>query len=443
MNTIRGSTPCRAARPCAPLSRRGRRQLGAIILGLALSSSGFALAQGASDPAELGATLPPLLDLLERQSPELQAMGYESEAAMERIYPAGALPDPMFTFEEMGISRDDPTLSPSGVGSTRYAIRQTFPLGGKRQLAREIAEAGANQARARERLTRIELRSLVKTTFNEYRYAHSAYQVTEELSDLVTELERIARARYQVGLAPQQDVIKAQTERTALQSELMVLERDRQGATARLNGVLSRPATATLAAPAAWSALPEPMPSIAELQSRSITGSPQLAELSARIEETRGSQQLARRSWLPDVTIGTAVVQMDDRAEEFELMVEVNIPLQRKSRRAEERGATALRYAAEARRESVKSRLAGAIGESWAALETARRQHELTEKTLLPQAELTYQSALASYQTGKVDFATLLDAQRQIRQLRLALLSYALEQRVRVVELERLVGEEL
>jgi len=77
-------------------------------------------------------------------------------------------------------------------------------------------------------------------------------------------------------------------------------------------------------------------------------------------------------------------------------------------------------------------------------LETAFRQHELIDRTLLPQAELTYQSALASYQTGNVDFATLLDAQRQIRQLRLSLLSsWALEQRVQVVELERLVGAEL
>lgn len=124
-------------------------------------------------------------------------------------------------------------------------------------------------------------------------------------------------------------------------------------------------------------------------------------------------------------------------------MVEVNIPLQRKSRRAEQREAVALRYAAEARREAVASRLAGELGEVWSALETARRQHELTQKTLLPQAELTYQSALASYQTGKVDFATLLDAQRQIRQLRMALLTYTLEQQVRVIELERLVGEEL
>jgi hypothetical protein len=34
---------------------------------------------------------------------------------------------------------------------------------------------------------------------------------------------------------------------------------------------------------------------------------------------------------------------------------------------------------------------------------------------LLPQAELAFKAALAGYETGKLDFATLLDAQRQIR----------------------------
>jgi len=426
--------------------------LAAVTLGLVLSGS----VQAAPESAEFGATLPPLLDLLERQSPELRAAGYERQAAWERPDVAGSLPDPMLTFEEMGIARDDPSLSPSGVGSTRYAFRQTFPLGGKRGLAREIAEAGAEQAVARERLSRVELRSLVKLAFNEYQYAHAATQVTEELRSLVDELESIAEARYRVGLAPQQDVIKAQTEHSSLQSELLTLERDRRSTAARLNGILARrstaarlngilarPANAPLATPAGWPALPAAVPTLAELQARILGGNPQVAELNARIQEARRAEELASRNWIPDVTVGTAVVQMGNRAEEFELMLEMNIPLWGKRRSAEQREAVSMRYAAEARREAVNSRLAGSVGEAWSALETAFRQHALTARTLLPQAELTYQSALASYQTGNVDFATLLDAQRQIRQLRLSLLSYELEQRVRVVELERLVGAEL
>jgi outer membrane protein, heavy metal efflux system len=57
--------------------------------------------------------------------------------------------------------------------------------------------------------------------------------------------------------------------------------------------------------------------------------------------------------------------------------------------------------------------------------------------------ELTFESALVGYQTGRVDFATLLDAQRQIRRTRLDLLKIDLEQQMRLAEIERLVGEDL
>src|SRR5690625_4210671 len=235
MNTLICGTLQRASVRCLAPMGRYRQLLGTIIFSLALGN-GAAVAQISSQAEGLGSTLPPLLELLDRQNPEIRATGYESQAAYERIHPAGALPDPILTIEEVGISRDDPTLSPSGVGSTRYAFRQTFPLGGKRALAREIAEAGAHQAQARARLTRTELRSQVKLTFSQYQLAHAAYRVTEELGDLMRELEQIVYARYELGLAPQQDVIKAQTERTALQSELIAFERDQRGSAARLNG---------------------------------------------------------------------------------------------------------------------------------------------------------------------------------------------------------------
>ncbi|OXS13523.1 hypothetical protein CGX12_19315, partial [Zobellella denitrificans] len=47
----------------------------------------------------------------------------------------------------------------------------------------------------------------------------------------------------------------------------------------------------------------------------------------------------------------------------------------------------------------------------------SRQQLELLRHSLLPQAELTFESALAGYATGRVEFAMLLDAQQQIRRL--------------------------
>ena len=80
---------------------------------------------------------------------------------------------------------------------------------------------------------------------------------------------------------------------------------------------------------------------------------------------------------------------------------------------------------------------------SLAGIEAARQTENLLANSLLPQAELTFQAALAGYETGKVDFATLLDAQRQIRQARQNQIKVQAEAQMRLAEIERLLGEDL
>jgi outer membrane protein TolC len=63
--------------------------------------------------------------------------------------------------------------------------------------------------------------------------------------------------------------------------------------------------------------------------------------------------------------------------------------------------------------------------------------------SLLPQAELTFKAALAGYENGKVDFATLLDAQRQIRQAKQNRIKAQAQARASLADIERLSGEEL
>jgi outer membrane protein TolC len=73
----------------------------------------------------------------------------------------------------------------------------------------------------------------------------------------------------------------------------------------------------------------------------------------------------------------------------------------------------------------------------------AQRTEQLARSSQLPQAELTFQAALAGYENGKLDFATLLDAQRQVRQAKQAQLKAQLEAQMRLAEIEKLLGEEL
>jgi len=124
-------------------------------------------------------------------------------------------------------------------------------------------------------------------------------------------------------------------------------------------------------------------------------------------------------------------------------MLELNVPLQQGTRRSQERESERMLEAAAARKEALGHRLNGELSGAVANLEAARTTEQITRSRLLPQAELTFKAALAGYETGKVDFATLLDAQRQIRNARLALLRAQASQQIRLAEIERLLGEEL
>ena len=124
-------------------------------------------------------------------------------------------------------------------------------------------------------------------------------------------------------------------------------------------------------------------------------------------------------------------------------MVEINIPLQQSSRRAQERESEAMLAAAQRRQEATTQLLLSDLAENLSAIKAAQRSAELASSSLLPQAELTFNAALAGYENGKVDFATLLDAQRQIRQAKQLQIKAQLDAQTRLAEIEKLSGEDL
>ena len=396
----------------------------------------------------LGASLPGLLEYARKQSPELAAMRLEAEAVAERVQPAGALPDPVLRVELMNINNygndASPSLLPWRVGETRYTLMQMLPGWGKRDLRRDVAAAEAKAASARSDATWAELAMRIKTAYAEYYRAAGNERLTREVLDLMARLEQIAQARYAGGLAVQQDAIRAQLEQTAMRSELIALDGEKRQLRARLNALLARDGGAPLADPQAL----RPLPTLAgadatALAERARASNPQLQAELARLAAAQKSRDLAFRNRNPDFQVGVLPTQMRSRITSWGLMLEMNIPLQQESRRSQEREAEAMVGAARSRAEALSQQLLGELAGNLAAFDAARRTEALVTSQLLPQSNLSLQSALAAYENGKVDFATLLDAQRQIAKARQDLLKAQVEAQMRLAEIERILGEEL
>lgn len=396
----------------------------------------------------LGSDVAGLLNYAREHNPELTALQYEIDAAQQRAAASDALPDPVLRTELMDFTNRGTgrgaSLLPSQVGATRYLLMQSLPWFGRLGLQRELAQAQVNKADGQKSVTWAELSGKIKSTYAQYYYFSGSEKLTQEMLLLMTHLEKVAQSRYANGLGAQQDVIRAQVEQTNLRSELIELENMSHHMHGRLNALLSRPNQAELAHPAQL----RPVPTAAKidpvlLQEKLRTRNSQLQMADAGINEAEKRRDLSYNNRYPGFTLGIAPTQSGNQLKSWDLMVELNIPLQQGVRRSQEREAESMLAASGARKEAVLNQLQSDLSESVAGLDTARRTETLILTRLMPQAELTYQSALAGYENGKVDFATLLDAQRQILKARQQLLKSQLEAQLRLSEIESLTGEEL
>ncbi|MCX7169420.1 MAG: TolC family protein [Proteobacteria bacterium] len=423
---------------------RGNISAPALVLCLALGVQTHALAQESA----LGKTVESLLDYARERNPEYAAMRLEADAARERVYPAGALPDPVLRTELQNVTNSgsdaSPNLLPGRVGSTKYTLMQSLPFWGKRGLKREAAEAEADVANAKAGVTWTEQAARIKTAFAQYFAMTRLIRLNKEVIDLIERIEGITRARYASGLVPQQDAIRVQVERTAMKNELIQMQTEQHHAHSRLNALLARPALSPLMEPERL----RPIPAAARLdyvalENRLREKSPQLFADDARLRAAEKNRDLAYRNRYPDFTVGVMPMQKGNRVDEWGLMFEFNIPLQQESRRSQEREAEKMTDAARARKQASANQLLDELSANLAGIDAARRVETLTQTSLLPQSELTFQAALAGYETGKVDFATLLDAQRQIRKAKQDIVKAQAEQQARLADVERLIGEDI
>lgn len=397
-----------------------------------------------------GSTVDDLLTYAREHNPDLRVSRLDAEAQREKIEPASALPDPKFQVELMDFTNamtpgKSASLVPGDVGTTRYRAIQSLPFPGKRGLRGEVAAALAGQADTVHDSTWLDIEARIKTAYARYFEAAGRARIQRETLQLVDALERLVLKRYSVGLVPQQDAVQVQSESTGLKVDLVESERRRREATARLNALLPRDADAPLAEPVRLASIPD-RPALAQVFARAKKLAPELSRERLGVTAAEKGKDLTYLNRYPDFTLAFT----DNRPrssmigpEAWDFMVEVNIPLQQSSRRAQEREAERRLDAARERVTAAEARLNGLLGETLAGLEASRDMARLLRETLLPQARATLEAAQAGYESGRVNFNTLIEAERQILRARLALLDAEVDASVRHAELEKLVGAPL
>ena len=402
----------------------------------------------ASEISMLGANLNGLLEYAREHNPDLAAVQFEAQAVQMRAESASALPDPVLRTELMDVGNQATSqtysLLPWQVGGTRYLLMQSVPWLGKRDLQQGVANAQLEQANGQLATSWAELASQIKTNFATNYFLVANGGLTQNTRTLLENLEQVASDRYANGLGSQQDVIRVQLEVSALNAELISLQNERHHANVKLNALLSRPANAELAEPLQFRALPAPASmEEANLLEQLRAHNPQLMMAEAALQAAEKNRDLAQLNRYPAVTLGIAPTQVGGTVKSWDLMLEFSLPIQQAARHSQQGEAEAMRAAAVARQHATLNQLEAMLSENLSALTSARRTETLINQRLLPQSEMAFQSALVAYENGKLDFAVLISAQRQVLQAKQQQLKAQFEAQLRWIEIEKLLGEVL
>lgn len=375
------------------------------------SARAVELVEGAVPSAAASAEVDALVAEALAKNPDLAAAKQEAAAARSRVSSAGALPDPMLsvTYENDGTSL---SLGTEPMTRLSFMAQQAFPFPGKLALAEKVASLDAGRGATRPERVALTLEAAVRRGYADLLEAREDLKLVDEQIATWRDIEEDLRARYSAGLGTQQEVLRAQAERTRLLQQRRRDEAAERSAVSALNQLLYRPAESPL--PTKKELVPGSLPSEParhEIVEEALKVTPELKAAALAKDRAKAATDLARRGLRPDFVASAAYMNRGGLPLMWSAGVGVSIPLWSGAKQrpliAE---AEALGEAASASEASLRRQIEARTEERLIRVEQIAAEAKLDAEGVLVQDKLSVDAALASYRTGSVPFVTVLEA---------------------------------
>jgi len=374
-------------------------------------------------------------EVLERflgQSPHARELRARVAATRAEFQTRTLLPNPTFAYTR------------ESAGFTEFfEAQQTLPITGRLGYLRKAAVAGVGATEADAKFALWGLRSDVRRAFNALVAAQEREAVLKKSAGEIQSITRIIAAREKEGESSRFDRVRAEREVAELRAEEAIAET--AGIEARStvlaflpNGTDSFTATGTLTGALAIPA--------AELLDRALQARGDYRAEESQIQRFQLEQAAAGRLRFPEPVVSAGLKRADNARGDTDSgpVVSLTVPIPLFNRGTTE----VTRFKAEeerarARRDVLRQQIAAQVEGAYQAFLVRQRAVETyISETSEVGRELT-KTAQVAYQEGELGIVELLDAFRVTHQSELRLLELRAAAKGALIELERMVGEEI
>ena len=376
-----------------------------------------------------------------RNNPEIKAAARRVSQAETKTLTAGSLDDPMFMYRDWGT----PLSQPWNLNQAQqmFAIQQTFPGKGKRAARSSLSKDEVDMQRAQIEALRQDIASRVRINFISLLRNADEMRLHDKQAKLLRDALETVTSKYTVGKVPQADVLRAQILETKLTEHLLQLEQERDLARAELNTLMGVDPSSPLEVVGEYRSVMT-LPRIEDLERTALEHRPELATIRVQIQQGEHEGNVAALTMKPDFTIALGyMLNPPGLMERNNYMAEFNMTLPWLNRERHENEVKQAKVSTEVANAELEMKRAAVFLEIESALikvRVAQKSMKLYRDTLQPQAEATFQAALAAYQNDRADFLSLIDSENMLLEIETSYFKAAAETDARMAELDRAVG---
>lgn len=411
---------------------RATNLIGRAAIVVAICWSGAECAAGQAQPSTDVLTYAKALELAKARNLGVEAARRLRAVREAAIRTARQRPNPGVGFET---TQDQPHQV--------FTFDLPVELGGRRARRIDLATEEISLADADLQAELRTMRRELRQAFYGLVAADERVRLAQELLDISRGLRDAAQARFEAGAVPRLEVLQADLAVARAETDVDLARSSRAAAQASLNAVLNLPPQQVTAVAGS---LTDAVPALAyeQLLADALTSNVELVTLDRQIavEQRRVALLKAERTPTPVFSVHSLFNNPPDFDAGAGVGVTVELPLFSRNQGpiAESIATTSqLRAARDERRRAVENAVYGAA----ARVDAERRQVEIFARRLVPTATDLESLAQESYRAGRTSVLGVLDAQRNLRDLRRDALQAALDLQLSLADLEELLGAEI
>ncbi|HZQ53246.1 MAG TPA: TolC family protein [Bryobacteraceae bacterium] len=394
-------------------------------------------------PERGSSSLEALINEAGKNNPQILAAKDAWRAATQVPSQVSTLPDPQFTVQQFAVGSPRPFagFTNSNFAYIGFGVSQDLPYPGKLRLRGEAAKLEADTEANRVESVRRTVIEQLKAAYFQLAYELEELSLLDRDGKLLDQVAQIAEADYRVGKGNEQDVLKAQLEKTKLLATIEMHHQEHFRLEAKLKQLLNRPLSAA-------DIIPD------HLTETAIHASVDdlLAKIRAQNPDIRGRQQMiqnksvqveiAHKNIYPDFNVQymwqhTAAQYRDY----YMLTVGARIPIhQSRKQWPEVEQAVQELHQSQRDYEAQVQQAYFDLRDQYLKAETAERVLNIYQQGLVPQAANTFKAGLAAYQSNREDFETLLNSFLDVLRLGEEYWRNLLDHELAVAQIEQITG---